>query len=113
MFTEQMQINTTTGSNYTPTRMAETKKSENKVLARMYWNEKYHTLLVWMQNGTTTLENSKPKLTQLLSFVLIDEKMHILCFRPATSYWGRRFRQETSNIYHFNVLSVITTSNPY
>lgn len=31
MLTEKMQINTTLGSNYTPTRKAETKTSENTV----------------------------------------------------------------------------------
>ena len=60
-----MQINTTLGSNYTPTRKAETKKSENSVGKNVLELES-HTLQVRMQNDTT-LENSKLRFTWLLS----------------------------------------------
>lgn len=61
-----MQINTMIGSNYTPTRTAETKTSKNS-FGKNVWDLEI-TLQAWMQNDTTTWENSKLQFTQLFSF---------------------------------------------
>ena len=66
-----MKIKTTTGNHFTPVRMAIINKATNKVLERMWRKGNPSALLVGMQTGAATLENTTafpPKTTNTTAF---------------------------------------------
>jgi len=81
-FVKSMPIKTTMRCLNTPTRIANIKNREYKFLMRIRSNKNFHSLLVGMQNGTATFQDSLIASYKAKDSLTIQSRSHLPRYLP-------------------------------